>query len=139
MIVTCTENLGQQRLAEAGATLTNSPAFLQSLLSQRLMLVPRLPALPVRPILRADIKFSFSIPNVTHLQFAPSRKYRGVPVHILLQVFGEVVVEDMGDVIYVQPAACHICCNQDSHLLYFTDGLMLGYGRHMVSTFQKVA
>ena len=34
-----------------------------------------------------------------------------VPVHILLQVFGEVIVEDMGDVIYVQPAARHVCCN----------------------------
>ena len=37
--------------------LTNSPAFLQSLLSQRLMLVPRLPALPVRPILHTEVKY----------------------------------------------------------------------------------
>ena len=106
------------------------------------MVLPRLPALPVRLILRADIQFSSSISKTKcdrYLQFAQSRKDLEVPVHILLQVFGEVIVEDMGDVIYVQPTACHICCNQDSHLLYFTDGLMLGYGRHMVSTFQKVA
>ena len=50
------------------------------------------------------------------------------PVHILLQIFGEVVVEDVGDVIDVQPAACHVCCNQDSHL-------MLVVRQHIVGTF----